>query len=91
MEIDSNGSNTITETINLNYSQAEELKKTMNKYVHLGIPGIGMAVYTPQEGFWTAADGFASIEKQVMMQPYHLQYSQKCSKNIYGNSYIKTV
>src|SRR5580765_4187388 len=70
---------TLNETINTSYSKAAQLQSIMDKYTKAGIPGVVIAVYSP-EGYWASASGFSKIENQTLMQPCHLQYSQSVSK-----------
>ncbi|GAB3171860.1 serine hydrolase domain-containing protein [Telluribacter humicola] len=66
--------------INSGYSGSEALQNLMNKYTRLGLPGVAMAVYSPQEGFWAGSSGFAKIEDKTPMQICQLQYLQSVSK-----------
>jgi D-alanyl-D-alanine carboxypeptidase len=71
------------------YSKKGALEKIMQQYVKLGIPGLAIAVYTPTEGYWGAATGFAKIETKTPMQLCHLQYLQSVSKTYMAVAILK--
>ena len=62
------------ETMNKNFFKAPSLDSVMMKYTSAGIPGAAIAVYTETEGWWSSAQGFASLELKTPMQNCHLQY-----------------
>jgi D-alanyl-D-alanine carboxypeptidase len=86
---------TITSQCNLptgignTYAKKDTLEKMMQQYIKLGIPGLAIAVYTPTEGYWGTATGFAKIETKTPMQLCHLQYLQSVSKTYMAAAILK--
>lgn len=66
--------------LNPNYSKAQQVQQLLDRYTKAGIPGVAVAVYTPQEGYWAGASGYANIETKTPMQVCHLQYGQSVAK-----------
>jgi D-alanyl-D-alanine carboxypeptidase len=71
------------------YAKKDTLEKIMQQYIKLGIPGLAIAVYTPTEGYWGTATGFAKIETKIPMQLCHLQYLQSVSKTYMAAAILK--
>ncbi len=71
-----------------NFSRAEGLKQAIRELTTLGVPGCSMTVYS-EEGWWSAASGFAKIEDQTPMQTCHLQYLQSVSKTYMAVAILK--
>lgn len=65
---------------NAPYPQAEPLARAMTELTSSGVPGVAMAVYSPDHGWWTGAAGCAKLEDQTPMSACHLQYLQSISK-----------
>lgn len=78
----------LNENINTSYSKAAQLQQIMDKYTKLGIPGLAMAVYSP-EGYWASASGLAKLESKTPMLPCHLQYSQSVAKTYMAVAILK--
>lgn len=68
-------------TINPAYSKATILDSIMKYYTTDAMPGISMAVYSEDEGWWAGTAGYANVEKKIPMQNCHLQYLQSVSKS----------
>jgi D-alanyl-D-alanine carboxypeptidase len=68
------------------YSKKDTLEKLVKQYAQMGIPGLTIAVYTPGQGYWGTAGGFAETETNTAMQLSNLQYLQSVSK-----TYLATV
>jgi D-alanyl-D-alanine carboxypeptidase len=66
--------------INTKFSKAAALDSLMKFYTTNLLPGISMAVYTGQEGWWAGAAGYANLEKKIALDNCHLQYIQSVSK-----------
>lgn len=66
--------------INPAFSKAPALRQLLQRYAAAGLPGCAVAVYSPTEGYWADAAGFAQIETRTPMQACHLQYGQSVSK-----------
>jgi D-alanyl-D-alanine carboxypeptidase len=66
--------------INPKFSKAAALDSVMKVYTNKLLPGVSMAVYTEQEGWWAGAAGYANTEKKMLMDNCHLQYIQSVSK-----------
>lgn len=69
-----------TTSLNATYSKALPVQQLLDQYTKEGIPGVVVAVYTPQEGYWAGAAGYANIETKMPMQVCHLQYGQSVAK-----------
>lgn len=67
-------------TINAGFSRAARLDSVLKKYAPGIVPGVSMAVYSEEEGWWASAAGYANIEKKQPMDICHLQYLQSVSK-----------
>ncbi|MFC2079920.1 serine hydrolase domain-containing protein [Bacteroidota bacterium] len=52
----------------------------LDEYVELGIPGVSVAIETPENGWWVGCAGVASIEDQVAMNPCHIHHSSSMIK-----------
>jgi D-alanyl-D-alanine carboxypeptidase len=61
------------------YAKGDALRDILERYAQKGIPGISMAIRVGDQ-YWEGAGGYASIEKQIKMQPCHLLYSQSVAK-----------
>lgn len=79
---------TFQDEINADYSKAGQLQNLLDKYAGMGLPGVAMAVYSP-EGFWAGSAGYAKLENKTLMQPCHLQYSQSVSKTYLAVAMLK--
>lgn len=79
---------TFQDDINADYSKAGQLQNLLDKYAGIGLPGIAIAVYSP-EGFWAGSAGYAKLENKTLMQPCHLQYSQSVSKTYLAVAMLK--
>jgi D-alanyl-D-alanine carboxypeptidase len=77
--------------LNANYSKAQQVQQLIDRYTKEGIPGLAVAVYTPQEGYWASASGYANIETKTPMQVCHLQYSQSVAKTYMATAMMKLV
>lgn len=67
-------------SINPHFSKAAALQQVLQRYAAAGLPGCALAVYSPTEGYWADAAGFAQIETRTPMQVCHLQYGQSVAK-----------
>lgn len=47
----------------------------LDEYVALGLPGVSVAIETPDHGWWVGCAGVASIEDDIPMEPCHLHPS----------------
>lgn len=65
---------------NVPYPQSEPLTRAMTELTRSGVPGVAMAIYSPDRGWWTGAAGWAKLEDQTPMSACHLQYLQSISK-----------
>jgi D-alanyl-D-alanine carboxypeptidase len=66
--------------INLNYSKAAALDSILKHYAPNELTGTSIAVYSENEGWWTAAAGYADVKNKKPMDAQHLQYLQSVSK-----------
>lgn len=76
-------------SINRAYRKASALEVILNRYTAQGLPGVAMAVYTPADGYWAGASGFAQLENKMAMQPGHLQYGQSIAKTYMATAILK--
>lgn len=67
-------------TINKKFSKAATLDSLMKVYTTNMLPGIAMAVYAENEGWWAGAQGYADVKHKILMNNCHLQYLQSVSK-----------
>ena len=77
-------------TSNPNFSKAKQLQQALDEITRLSVPGISMAIYSP-EGWWLGSSGFAKIEDQTPMQNCHLLYSQSVAKLYLAVGILKLV
>ncbi|TAL47555.1 MAG: hypothetical protein EPN92_04705, partial [Chitinophagaceae bacterium] len=63
-------------TFNGDYSKAATLDSIMKSYAPKLLPGVLTAVYSEKEGWWAGTEGYADVEKKILMQNCHLQYLQ---------------
>lgn len=69
------------ETINNAANPYNELyKDILAEYVAQGIPGVSVAINTPEHGWWVGSAGMARIEDKISMQPCHLINSGSIAK-----------
>ncbi|QHT71944.1 beta-lactamase family protein [Rhodocytophaga rosea] len=66
------------------------MQQALQELVSNGIPGVSLAVYSP-DGWWASAAGLAKIEDNTLMQPCHLQYTQSVSKTYMAVAVLKLV
>jgi D-alanyl-D-alanine carboxypeptidase len=69
-----------TTSLNANYPKAQAVQQLLDRYIRTGIPGIAVAVYSPEEGYWAGASGYANLESKTPMQVCHLHYGQSLTK-----------
>jgi len=67
-------------SLNTAFPKAAAVQAVLDKYTAAGIPGISIAVYNEDFGWWIGASGYARIENKTPMTPCHLQYIQSVSK-----------
>lgn len=87
-DITTNTTCSINEPINGSHSKAAPLQALIDKYAGIGIPGLSIAVYSP-EGYWAGAAGYAKLEDKTVMQPCHFQYSQSVAKTYMAVAILK--
>jgi len=67
--------------INGSFSKAKILDSILKHFTTNMLPGASLAVYSEAEGWWAGAEGYADIEKKILMNNCHLQYLQSVSKS----------
>ncbi|CCH51294.1 alkaline D-peptidase [Fibrisoma limi BUZ 3] len=77
--------------LNTNYSKGQPVQQLLDRYTKEGIPGVAVAVYSAQEGYWAGASGYANIETKTPMQVCHLQYGQSVAKTYTAAAILKLV
>jgi D-alanyl-D-alanine carboxypeptidase len=75
--------------INYGYARAAELQSIMDHYTAKDLPGIAIAVYTEEQGWWSGASGFSRMESKTPMTINHLQYLQSVSKTYMAVAALK--
>lgn len=70
----------VMETFNPDHPLATVLESKMVQIVQSGIPGVSVAVYNQEHGYWTGSAGLAKLETSLPMQPCHLQFGQSVAK-----------
>lgn len=55
-------------------------REILDEYVTMGLPGLSVAINTPDHGWWVGCAGMARIEDKVEMQPCHLINSGSIAK-----------
>jgi D-alanyl-D-alanine carboxypeptidase len=75
--------------INTGYARAAELQAIMDRYTAKDLPGIAIAVYSEDQGWWSGASGFSKIESKTPMSINHLQYLQSVSKTYMAVAALK--
>ena len=80
-----------TTPINATYSKAQPIQQLLDRFTAEGLPGVAVAVYTPKEGYWAGASGYARLEDKTAMQICHLHYSQSVAKSYMAVSMLKLV
>jgi len=73
----------------LAFSKADAITEQLHQIVMEGVPGVGMAVYSNDEGWWEDAVGYSKIEDQSPMKTCHLQYLQSVSKTYMSVAILK--
>jgi D-alanyl-D-alanine carboxypeptidase len=66
--------------LNNNYSKASALQSAMDRHTARDLPGLSLAVYSEEEGWWAGASGYAKLETKTPMTICNLQYLQSVSK-----------
>lgn len=77
--------------LNTKYFKAQQIQKLLDGFTAEGLPGVAVAVYTPKEGYWAGASGFARLEDKTVMEICHLQYSQSVAKSYMAVGILKLV
>lgn len=77
--------------LNPAFPKAAALQAVLDKYTAAGIPGISIAVYNEDLGWWAGASGYARIESKTRMTPCHLQYLQSISKTYMATAILQLV
>jgi D-alanyl-D-alanine carboxypeptidase len=76
------------ERINNSYSKKDTLERMLQRYTDLGVPGLVVAVYSP-EGYWATTKGFSDLETKKPMDLCRLQYLQSISKTYMAIAVLK--
>jgi D-alanyl-D-alanine carboxypeptidase len=59
-------------------------QSVVDKAFQKGLPGVSVAIHTPEEGLWEGSAGYASIEKSIPMTPCHIHYAASIPKAFTG-------
>lgn len=65
--------------LNTQHRFAKPLQNILDKHAQKGIPGMVVAIKDAQ-GFWVGTAGYARLEDQTRMQPYHQHLSYSIAK-----------
>jgi len=77
--------------LNTAFPKAAVLQAVLDKYTAAGVPGVSIAVYNEDLGWWTGVSGYARIESKTPMTPCHLQYLQSVSKTYMAVTILQLV
>ncbi len=75
--------------LNPAFPKAAALQAVLDKYTAAGIPGISIAVYNEDLGWWLGDSGYARIESKTPMTPCHLHYLQSISKTYMATAILQ--
>ena len=51
-------------------------REVLEEYVDKGLPGVSIAIETPDHGWWVGAAGMAQLEEGIPMTPCHLHHTE---------------
>jgi D-alanyl-D-alanine carboxypeptidase len=68
------------QSINKSYSKSTALQAVMDSFTNKDLPGVGLAVYSEEEGWWASASGYAQMETKKPMTTSTVHYLQSVSK-----------
>ena len=71
--------------------KSETYQAILDKYCKKGLPGLSMAIRTPDEGLWLGASGYARIEDKTEMQVCHLHHSASIAKTYIATAVLLLV
>lgn len=61
-------------------ARKDRVIKILEEHTQKGLPGIGLAYYTPSNGLWIHTVGYARLEDKTRLNRNHLFYLQSISK-----------
>ena len=70
-------------------AKASAVSDILKKHTEMGIPGLAIAVYSKETGFWSHAVGRANIENKTPLTSEHLFYLQSTSKTYMAVAILK--
>lgn len=62
------------------HERHDQLQGVLQQFVDQGLPGLSATIETPEHGVWSAAAGFANVEKQEPLEPCNPQYAASILK-----------
>ena len=71
--------------------KTETYQAILDKYCKKGLPGLSLAIRTPDEGLWLGASGYARIEDKTEMQVCHLHHSASIAKTYIATAVLMLV
>ncbi|RYE54083.1 MAG: class A beta-lactamase-related serine hydrolase [Sphingobacteriales bacterium] len=71
------------------YSHGAQLQEVMDRFTVKDLPGISVAVYSAEEGWWTGSSGYSRTETKSKMTENNLQYIQSVSKTFMAVAILK--
>lgn len=66
-------------------------QQVLDDYIKNGIPGISIAVETPEHGWWVGCSGMASIEEDEKLKSCHLFHSASMAKTYTATMIMRLV
>lgn len=69
---------------------AGSLQSLLDKHVRQGLPGVALAVRGPS-GTWEGTAGYASLEREVALEPCHLHFLASVTKPIVAAAVLREV
>jgi D-alanyl-D-alanine carboxypeptidase len=67
-------------TFNPSFPKADAIRSIMQSYSGKGLPGVALALYSMEYGWWGHAEGYADVKRMTSMRLENLQYLQSISK-----------
>lgn len=67
-------------TLNARHSRGPAFDTIMKRFAPSILPGLSIAIYTADEGWWAGSAGYSGLREKTPMENCHLQYLQSVSK-----------
>lgn len=74
-----------------NHTNAVSFQGIVDQYANDGFVGMTLLVDSPTDGLWIGSSGYASIEKDIKMNPCHLHYTASLYKTYIATMILQLV